>query len=308
MPKLLPLGTIAFILGLGLGASHISTSQKMTVSAPKPVANSQVNEAPDKNQQRFDVLIAQAKTMNLSEKSMSEMIQVLSQQFLGAKYQANLLDKSSEEKLVITLDRFDCLIYVETVLALARQISLNDYTFSTFADNLVNERYLRGEINGYCSRLHYFTDWLNDNEKRGNIDNITADLGGIPLTKTLNFMTSHRDKYPQLAQESNYQCILTREKQINELPKFYIPTQNINQVYNKIQPGDIIAIATAIPGLDVTHTGLAIRNEDGSIGLIHASPGGEVVIAKDFKTYAKKIDQAIGIMVARPLDPRLTKN
>jgi len=308
MAKLLSLGAIAFILGLGLGATNILTSHNITVSAPEPLTNSQPTPGADKNQQRFEVLIAQAKTINLSRESMSEIIAVLAQKFLGAKYQANLLDKSTDEKLVITLDSFDCIIYVETVLALARQISLNDYKFSTFADNLVNERYLNGEINGYCSRLHYFSDWLEDNQRRRIIDNITGNLGGIPLTKTLNFMTSNRDKYPQLSDDNNYQCILTREKQVNQLPKFYIPTQNIKKVYNKIQAGDIIAIATAIPGLDVTHTGLAIRNADGSIGIIHASPGGEVVIAKDLKTYAAKIDQAIGIMVARPLDPRLTKN
>ena len=39
-------------------------------------------------------------------------------------------------------------------------------------------RYRGGRLAGYPSRLHYFTDWLLDNERRGLIEIITADLGG----------------------------------------------------------------------------------------------------------------------------------
>lgn len=304
MKKVLTLGTIAFVIGLALGVGRIVTNNPVSVSAPVPQSTPTPTPVIDQNQQLFQTQIAKAKTNNLSQLPMSQIMQAIAQKFLGAKYEANLLDQLKQETLVITLDRFDCLIFVETVLALARQISLKDYSYQTFANNIVNERYINGEINGYCSRLHYFTAWLEDNQKRGNINNITASLGGIPLNKKLNFMGTHRDKYPQLAQESNYQCILAMEKQVNQLKKYYIPTGKIKKIYSQLKPGDIIAIATAIPGLDVTHTGLVYANKNGSLGIIHASPGGEVTIAPDLQRYASKIDQSIGIMVARPIDPR----
>jgi hypothetical protein len=56
--------------------------------------------------------------------------------------------------------------------------------------------------------------------------------------------------------------------------------------------------------LDTTHTGLVYRFSDDKIGLIHASPAGQVTIAKDLQKYITKVDKAIGIFVVRPLDPR----
>ncbi len=61
---------------------------------------------------------------------------------------------------------------------------------------------------------------------------------------------------------------------------------------------------TNIAGLDTTHSGLVYRFPDGKIGLIHASPAGQVTIAKDLQKYISKVDKAIGIFVVHPLDPR----
>jgi hypothetical protein len=67
-----------------------------------------------------------------------------------------------------------------------------------------------------------------------------------------------------------------------------------------LKPGDIVAIATDLPGLDVTHTGFVYRNPDGSVGLIHAAPGSGVKISRDLQTYTERVEHAIGILVARP--------
>jgi len=55
--------------------------------------------------------------------------------------------------------------------------------------------------------------------------------------------------------------------------------------------------------LDVTHTGLVYRNADGNLGLIHASPAGEVTVAYDLHRYIRRVESAIGIVVARAKTP-----
>ena len=43
--------------------------------------------------------------------------------FMGAPYQAGLLEGKGRERLVVGLDAFDCTTFVETVLALAMHVT-----------------------------------------------------------------------------------------------------------------------------------------------------------------------------------------
>ena len=252
----------------------------------------------------FKQIVARAKSQNLAAASMGKIVQQVAQEFLGAKYQAGLLDQSLQETLVISLQKFDCLLLIETVMAIANNIATENDSYQAFSAKIENQRYWNGNMNGYCSRLHYFSDWLKDNQRRGNIINITKNLGGVYTPKQLNFMTNHRRSYPVLAvSEANYQCIATVEASLQGEALNYIPTARIKEIYQQLQPGDIIGVATSIPGLDVTHTGFVYRQDNGQVGLLHASPAGKVVIAQDLQTYISKVDRAIGIIVARPSKP-----
>ncbi|HEY9669415.1 MAG TPA: N-acetylmuramoyl-L-alanine amidase-like domain-containing protein, partial [Coleofasciculaceae cyanobacterium] len=261
-----------------------------------------------KDGERFRRIMQAAIAKNDHQRPIGEIMQAIANQFLGAAYKANLLDQSQEETLVVNLNQFDCLLFVETVLAIARGVAVQDYSYSTFVHHLGNQRYWDGQINGYCSRLHYFSQWIYDNQKRGTVQNMGQPLGGVLLNKRLNFMSSHRQRYPQMANnETKYNCIVERETQLNGVTIDYIPTSNIRRLYSQLQPGDIIGVATSISGLDVTHTGLVYRQPNGNIGFIHASPAGQVTIARDLHRYVSRVNNAIGILVARPLDPRQTK-
>ena len=236
----------------------------------------------------------------LTDRPFGEIMQAIAEQFLGTPYVGGLLDKSNQETLVVTLKGFDCVLFIESVLAIARGVAVQDYAYEGFRDRIQEQRYRDGQLNGYCSRLHYFSDWIDDNQNRQIVHNITDKLGGIPLNTTLNFMTENRQYYPQLANESDYQCIRDQESQLANLNIHYIPQDQIATIYPNLQPGDIIATATDIPGLDVTHTGLVYRLPDGNIGFIHASPSGEVTISRDLQSYVQAVDGQIGIIIARP--------
>lgn len=241
----------------------------------------------------------------LHQRPMSEIVQAIAKQLLGSTYRAGLLDVSSREKLVISLSEFDCVLFVETVLALSRNIAMQDYSFNTFSNGVRELRYRDGSMDDYCSRLHYFSEWIRDNQRRGLVQVVAQYMGGIPLNKTVNFMSSHWQSYPRItSSEVNYQCIAAMEKNIGRIGIEYIPIDRIGNAYSKLQPGDIIAIATAVPGLDTTHTGLVYRIPNGNIGLIHASPSGSVRISSDLQNFVANVEDSIGIMVARPIDPR----
>ncbi|BAZ43687.1 hypothetical protein NIES4102_06880 [Chondrocystis sp. NIES-4102] len=258
-------------------------------------------------QQIFHQILEKIINRNIANKSMGEIMQAVAESFLGAKYTAGLLDQHEQETLIISLEQFDCLLFVETVLALSRNIALQDYSYQNFEQHIIDQRYWNGTLNGYCSRLHYFSEWIYDNQKRQNIKDISASLGGVLQSKKLDFMSKHRNLYPRLiTNNANYQCIVEMESNLTKenIPTYYISKQHIKNIYKQLQPGDIIGVTTNITGLDVTHTGLVYYTPNGTIGLIHASPIGKVTIAPDLQDYVEKVLNSTGIVVARVIDPR----
>jgi len=286
--------------------AEISYSELLKVLARRSDSNNTEREtaAQPEDIARFEKVVQYAKRQNLHDRSIGEIVQAIADYFLGKPYAEGLLDKSGEEKLLVTLNKFDCVLFVETVLAIARGVAVQDYDYQNFVNRIEEQRYLNGKMNGYCSRLHYFSEWINDNQKRQTVENITAELGGVPMNKTLNFMTQHRSSYPQMVKdEATYQCIVSQEADLAKTTVNYIPTNRIKSVYSQLKPGDIVAVATDVKGLDVTHTGLVYRNADGNMGLIHASPAGEVTVAYDLQRYIRRVKSAIGIVVARAKTP-----
>jgi hypothetical protein len=235
-----------------------------------------------------------------------KVLQAVSTQFLGATYREGLLDRSETEKLFVSLTEFDCVLFVETVLAFSRDLRSPSPSYENFVEKIQEVRYADGKLDGYCSRLHYFSDWIRNNQKRNIVRDLTTELGGIPLNKNLNFMSSNWQKYPRLKNnEANHQCILEMEQKIEldkrSHPLHYIPSQKIRSIYSQLKAGDIISVTTDLKGLDATHTGFVYPTTNG-IGFIHASPSGKVKVSSDLQRYVEGVDHAIGIMVVRPVN------
>ncbi len=255
-------------------------------------------------QARFAELMRDARREQLATRPLGAVMQALGLQLRGAPYAAGMLDATPAETLLTPLDRFDCVLFVESVLALAQGVVLGDTTLVGFRRRVEQLRYRNGRMNGYCSRLHYFTDWIDANARRGLVRDITRELGGRPLRRRIRFMSTHRTLYPRLAADSTWQCIRRVEEALSARERFVLPRDQIRRIAERLQPGDIVAFVAREPTLDVVHVGIVYVGADGRRGLLHASPRGGVRVSPDLQTYVQNNPAQVGIVVARPLDPR----
>ncbi len=241
---------------------------------------------------------------DLSGLPVGELVAEMGKSFLGRPYRANTLEEEGDEHLVVDLREFDCVTLCETSLALARAIKLHVGSIEGYRAQLQLIRYRSGVIRGYPSRLHYFSEWIADNEQKNVLKNVTVDLGGRRDTRPLDFMSSHREAYPRLAFRDAFEAIAAVEKRLAAVPRYFVPKENVAGIQGKIRSGDIIAITTAVPGLDVSHTALAVR-EGGTTRLLHAPNVGHQVqiTAGSIAEYLNGHSQQTGIIIARPLDP-----
>lgn len=226
----------------------------------------------------------------------------IGQFFLGTSYVANTLDDSGNEALVINLRGLDCTTFVENVLVLSHLAQEEKLTWGNYPGMLEHVRYRNGVREGYPSRLHYLTDWIRNNTEKGLVKDITKQIHGVAHDKIIDFMGTHPGSYPALGNPANLEAIRNTEQVLSQEPLWILPQSEIAKQEHLLKDGDIIALATNIEGLDVTHTGLAVRLDDNRIHLLHASTVGEVVISeKPLSEYLKGIKSNIGIIVARPL-------
>lgn len=240
------------------------------------------------------------------DSSMGTMMVLVGKEFLGTPYVAHTLDNRDTEELIVNLRELDCTTFVENCLAIARTIKSGKPTFKKFTRELENIRYRNGKLDGYLSRLHYFSDWISNNEKKGLVEDVTYQLGGTPDPLDLNFMSTHADLYPQLKKHPEWVPEMAeREKEISDHSFFLIKKQNLEEAEPGIQDGDIAALTTNIKGLDISHVGIMVK-ENGRVHLLQASSLAKKVIIDPtpLADYLAPRKSASGIMVIRPLPPK----
>ena len=206
------------------------------------------------------------------------------------------------EPLTLLLSHFDCVTLVESSLAVARVAAGDGMpAWEQFGREIERMRYRDGARKSYSSRLHYFSEWISDGQRRRLVRDMGPLLGGIDDTRPLRFMTEHRRSYPALENDVVYGQIGEMERSLDGAVRHVIPTEHIPVVADQIQTGDILAFATSIPGLDVTHTALAYRHPDGRLGVLHAPLSGGVVEVSRYELpeYVAAIKGSTGILVAR---------
>jgi hypothetical protein len=220
--------------------------------------------------------------------------------FKETTYVAQTLE-TEPEQLVVNLREFDCNTFIESVLAISRTIKSKNPTFEQFTGELQNMRYRNGQINGYSSRIHYFSDWIYENSKKKLVQDISEEIAKTPYPLQINFMSTHPESYIQLRDSGLIPLIANQEKEISSRKMFYIPEEKLAGVEHLLNDGDIVGITTGIKGLDISHVGILARKE-GRIHLMHASTSAMKVILSDetLEDYLMNSKSATGIMVARP--------
>lgn len=244
--------------------------------------------------------------------AMGASMERLGRTFIGTAYAAGTLELAGEEAVVVNLQELDCVTFVENVLALAWFIREADPTIldsdeetrTLFRRILARIRYRDGRVDGYSSRLHYFSDWIQDNEARGIVREVTPELGGVEDDRGLDFMSSHPEAYRQLSDPVALEAIRERERYLGRLTRFRIPEEEIPNWVGRIQDGDIIAMTSSLQGLDVAHTGLAVWQDD-ALHLLHAPLVGDSVQLSDLPLADRvlRLETQDGIRVIRPLEP-----
>ena len=202
-------------------------------------------------------------------------VESISGRFLGYPYLPHSLVGSADAPEVFndSLGGFDCVTYIESVLALV-------YAGKTkgFSSILRRLRYSDGKVD-WTRRNHYMTQWLNNNARHGLI-------GRFGLRSATNRKKRLLNVVPGLpARRESFSCI---------------PKKNLAAVRPEIQTGDLIFFASTRSNLDVFHCGILIRQGD-ELVLRHASRSQGRVVDQDLASFLKE-NRMAGVLLARPVD------
>jgi len=192
-------------------------------------------------ERRIDRLILQARVYP----TVSQRMDYISAALRGSHYRAHTLigGPHRPEKFVVRDDMFDCVTYLETVLAAAEARAPEEYE-----DLLRKIRYRNGVV-AWRERNHYFFDWCQRNVDNGLCRWLTM-AGQIDIRKTC---TSQRGLGPR---------------------RFVMPVIP-RAVFLKNKPllraGDIIGFVSHRADLDYFHAGMIAFDNKGAVLLRHAS-------------------------------------
>lgn len=235
----------------------------------------------------------------------------LGRSFVGTPYAPNTLEAPGAERIVVNFRGLDCVTFVENVLTLARfvreegaqeRLKRRSEAETRYEALLTQVRYRGGELRGYASRLHYFSDWIADGEAKGLVRDVTRELGGVRDTTAITYMATHVEAYRQLREEAAaVEEVREVEERLSAAGRWYLPEDALEAAAAGIRDGDVIAATSTLAGMDVAHTGLALW-VDGTLRLMHAPLVGDSVeiSAETLPARVRRIRGQDGIMVARP--------
>jgi cell wall-associated NlpC family hydrolase len=213
-----------------------------------------------------------SKTRN--DHAVGSRIERLSNHFIGHPYEQNPLIGSADAAEVFTASfvGFDCVTYIETILALALASQVDD-----FGDWLRKIRYERGSIQ-WDQRNHYISQWISNNVRNGVIGQIS--MPAVP--------------------------ILSRERNLNVVPGLAarravvecVSKAAVRRLEPHLQTGDLIFFVSTRKNLDVFHAGIIVRDGE-NILMRHASRSQDAVVEQPLNEFIKA-NRMAGVVVMRP--------
>ncbi|MCH9644300.1 MAG: DUF1460 domain-containing protein [Gammaproteobacteria bacterium] len=237
--------------------------------------------------------------------SLAERIQKISQFFIGRAYLNNALGEGPEGKFdqnpLYRFDVFDCVTFVNTVIALAKS-----YDLKSFRDILFHLAYCNGEVD-YFTRNHFMSvDWNVNNAASGFVKDITRDIRDDHKRSLVKIARTEVNKPGWIQHKSINDLYLLDEMNEQQLQKIlsqlhskahtlsvaavetpYIPLnrlfdkdeQPIKKIWRQIPDACVIEIVRPDwnlkdkigTNLNISHLGFVIRDENGDRQFRHAS-------------------------------------
>jgi hypothetical protein len=221
--------------------------------------------------------------------------------YLGYPYLKNPLGEGFgyDKDPLYNLNGFDCVTYVETVLALSTTDSEEEFKAK------MNEiRYKDGDVN-FLNRNHITSiDWNINNEANGILIDKTVQL----FPKNFKILETEIDKGAWFQKTHNLS--VNFPKKISRLP--YLPINSIikeTTLLNRIRSGSIINIVRSNwplhnigTRLDISHQGFAIR-KNGVLYFREASSLKKMVVEIPMQKYIssmKNVNTVRGINILEP--------
>ena len=228
-------------------------------------------------------------------------------QLMNQPYVAHTLEiKDKAEHLAINLQSLDCTTLVENCCALALTTSHGSKSWKDYLSWLQKLRYDNGKIDGYKSRNHYFSQWIQSGTRLGLVKEIVPPTSiSVPMKLSLTYMSDHPDSYPLLKVDMNERKLIAEmEKRASGATIQYVPKERVGdckKVLGHIKDGDIIAITTNKKGLDISHVGFAVWGKDGKLHLLNASSIHKKVVLEPMTLYEymQKHPSQTGIRIIR---------
>ena len=271
--------------------SAVAEPVEDTLAEPVDDAVAEPVEASDAKKPNYRIFVeALFKDARQQDASKTCFPLFFARKFLDIPYVANTLEINDTEALVINVDELDYTTLVETVTALTLCAYQQQFTFAAFQNNLRNMRYRDGLIDGYPSRIHYFTDWIVTNQKAGIVSEIQQPNPPFTAVQTVNvnYMSTHPQSYKALKAHPEFvPDIRKMEASITGLKFRFIPKSEVKDtkpMREAIHDGDIIAITCNKPGLDIAHLGFAVWRNDG-LHLLNASQLHKKVVEEPMTLY-----------------------
>ena len=228
---------------------------------------------------------------------------IAAKQMLGTEYVAGSLEQVPE-KLKVSLVETDCILFVETCLAMAVNAKKGNDSPDSLCAFIQGTRYRNGVVDGYTSRLHYTSEWIRQGEANGIFREITDVLSGENLSgQRFSYMSEHTGAYKQIKDNpAEIAKIAKMEESLNRYTDYYvIPKAEVKKMEHLLKDGDILGFNSNVKGLDIAHVALVYHKENGEVGFIHASQvDGKVVIdEKSIHDYVNSRKSNDGIRIIR---------
>ena len=182
-------------------------------------------------------------------------------------------DNDMAGTIVLRLDTLNQREFINMALAAAKASMHSNPGLREFEEALEEVSRKKGKDTGFDSQFLYGSDWIVDNVYRGNIKEMTDYIdGGSFRTKTLDYVSRHKDEFPALADSAVFEKIKVMEMgyRSHRIPHQKKQSINSKAIKEMVEEGDIIVMLIPDSDFDVYDIGIVAEN-NGQHHLIHLS-------------------------------------